>query len=70
MNFLKSLTDCLNHKEFIRPGYSPSYFDRNIVAIHFYHNLVLIYKDKNDEESNFLTSNSLSVTESKPSMPS
>jgi demethylmacrocin O-methyltransferase len=59
LNFFKQLTDCLNHKEFIRPGYIPDYFDRHIVDMHFYHNMVFIHKDKNVEESNFLKNNIL-----------
>jgi len=57
MNFFKSLTDCLNHKEFIKPGYIPTYYDQNITSIHFYHNLIFIYKGKNDEESNIVRNN-------------
>jgi demethylmacrocin O-methyltransferase len=52
MNFLKKLTDCLNHKEFLIPGYKPDYFDEHIISIHFYHNIVFIYKGKNNEKSN------------------
>jgi hypothetical protein len=51
MNFFKGLTDGLNHIEFLKQGYEPSYFDKNIVAIHFYHNLIFINKGHNDEES-------------------
>ena len=54
MNFLKSLVDCLNYEEFTLEGYSPSYFDRHIVAMHFYHNLAFIQKGMNDEGSNWL----------------
>lgn len=52
MNFLKGLVDGLNYEEFIADDYAPSYFDRNITAIHFYHNLAFIYKGKNNEGSN------------------
>ena len=52
MNFCKSLTDCLNYSEFNNPEYQPTFFDLNIVEIHFYHNLVFIYKNTNDEQSN------------------
>jgi len=52
MNFFKTLTDGLNYQEFLIPNYTPSYFYLNIIAIHFYHNLVLIYKGKNNEPSN------------------
>jgi hypothetical protein len=54
MGLLKSLVDGLNHAEYIRPGYRPSYFDRHIVAMHFYHNLVFIHKGSNDEKSNLI----------------
>lgn len=59
MSFLKSLTDGLNFKEFIRPGYKPSYFDMNIISMQFYHNMVFIYKGLNKEESNFILNNSI-----------
>ncbi|WP_121357040.1 class I SAM-dependent methyltransferase [Flavisolibacter nicotianae] len=49
MNFLKSLTDCLNYQEYLGVGEEPSYFDKHISSIHFYHNLVFIYKGLNDE---------------------
>ncbi len=54
MNFCKKLTDCLNYSEFNIPGYQPSYYDLNITEIHFYHNLVFIYKNKNNEVSNII----------------
>ncbi|RMG05068.1 MAG: class I SAM-dependent methyltransferase, partial [Acidobacteria bacterium] len=54
VNFLKSLVDCLNYEEFMDPEYRPTYFDRHIVAIHFYHNLAIIEKGINDEGSNVL----------------
>jgi hypothetical protein len=51
MDFFKDLADGLNHEEFIRPGYVPSYFDENIRSIHFYHNLMFIQKGRNKEGS-------------------
>ena len=48
MKFLKKLTDSLNHQGFLLMDYNPSYFDKNIVAIHSYHNLVVINKEHND----------------------
>ncbi|MDP2924711.1 MAG: class I SAM-dependent methyltransferase [Candidatus Omnitrophota bacterium] len=51
MNFFKSLTDCLNHVEFLKAGCVPSYFDKNIIAIYFYHSLAFIFKGINDEKS-------------------
>jgi hypothetical protein len=49
MGFLKALVDGLNHAEFAHEQ-EPSFYDRNIVAIHFYHNLVFIRKGPNDEK--------------------
>lgn len=54
MNFLKSLVDGLNYEEFIVAEYTPTYFDRNITSVHFYHNLSFIYKGNNNEGSNML----------------
>jgi hypothetical protein len=54
MNFLKSLADGLNYEEFKLDGYAPTYFDKNIISIHFYHNLIFIYKGYNHEGSNLL----------------
>ena len=49
MNFFKSLVDGLNFEEFPLDEYEPSYYDRHIVAMHFYHNLVFIQKGLNNE---------------------
>ncbi len=54
VNYFRNLIDGLNHKEFIKPGYVPTYCDRNIIAMHFYHNLLFIYKGDNNEGSNIL----------------
>jgi hypothetical protein len=51
MNFLKRLTDCLNHKEFQIQNYEPNYFDENIKSIHFFRNAVIIIKGKNTRDS-------------------
>ena len=51
INFFKSLIDSLNYKEYLIPGYVPSYFDLNIIAVHFYHNMVFIMKGENNESS-------------------
>lgn len=59
MGSFKGLLHGLNHQEFERPGYTPTYFDRNIVAFHFYHNLIFIYKGVNNEGSNFIKDNRL-----------
>ena len=59
MNYFKQLADGLNFREYPAPGYKPSYYDVNIVSIHFYHNLIFIYKGDNSEESNVLVNNEL-----------
>jgi cephalosporin hydroxylase len=53
MSVLKGLVDGLNHRELLRaPDFAPSYLERHIVALHFYHNLVFVQKGLNDELSN------------------
>ena len=47
--YFKKLFDGLNFEEFLDPDYSPTYFDRHIIAMHFYHNLVFIMKGENNE---------------------
>lgn len=54
MGFFKSLADGLNYREFLKQDYAPSYFDKHIIAVHFYHNLVFIYKGQNNEHSNMV----------------
>ncbi|MET7682445.1 hypothetical protein [Streptomyces sp. NPDC005423] len=52
MGLLKRLTDGLNYEEFVDDDYEPTYFDRNIRSVHFFHNLVIIEKGVNAEGSN------------------
>lgn len=52
MAFFKGLADGLNHVEYPIEDYEPSYFDRNIVEIAFFHNLVFVRKGSNDEKAN------------------
>lgn len=54
MNFFKSLADGLNYEEFTQRDERPGYFDRHVISVHFYHNMVFVYKGLNDEGSNFL----------------
>ncbi len=58
INYFRNLVHCLNYSEIIKPNYSPSYFDENIVEIHFYHNLIFIMKGNNNEGSNVVADNS------------
>lgn len=55
MAAFKRLADGLNHAE--RIGYRPTFLDRNVRAVHFYHNLVFVERGPNDEESNVLREN-------------
>ena len=48
MGFFKSLVDGLNHVEYQIPEYQPTYFDRHITAMHFYHNMIFIQKGINN----------------------
>jgi hypothetical protein len=52
MALVKSLVDGLNYEEFRDDDYEPSYTDLNVVAVHCYHNLVIIEKGANTEGSN------------------
>ena len=53
MGFFKSLIDGLNCDE-RGEKYEPTYYDRHIVAMHFYHDLIFIQKGINNEGSPFL----------------
>lgn len=65
INFFKSLVDGLNYEEFDNPYYEPNYFDKNIVSMQFYHNMVFIYKERNEEGSNLVNNNILLTRRSK-----
>lgn len=52
MALVRRLLDGLNHEEFLDLDYQPSYTDQQIVAVHCYHNLVLVQKGQNQEGSN------------------
>lgn len=62
MNYFKNLIDSLNNKEFVIDNYQQSYFDKKIVSMHFYHNMIFIYKGNNDEESNMVVNNQRQTT--------
>jgi hypothetical protein len=57
MAFLKMLVDGLNYSEFIQEGYKPTYYDKWVKSIHFYHNIVFLYKGDNSEPSNIVQNN-------------
>jgi demethylmacrocin O-methyltransferase len=52
MAMVKRLLDGLNHEEFLDEAYEPSYTDLHVVAVHCYHNLVVIEKGDNREGTN------------------
>ena len=56
-HYFKSLIDGLNHEEFMISDYKKTYYDQNIVSMHFYHNMIFIYKGINNEPSNYLVNN-------------
>lgn len=49
MNLVKSLLDDLEHEEFTTPDHQPTPTERGVVAVHAFHNLVVIEKGRNDE---------------------
>ena len=51
MGYFKSLVDGLNWEEF-RGRYDPTYLDQNIASITFHHNLIIIRKGSNREQTN------------------
>ncbi|MGO4906215.1 class I SAM-dependent methyltransferase [Flavobacterium sp. W20_MBD1_R3] len=55
--YFKSLIDGLNHKEYMISNYETSYYDEHIISMHFYHNMIFIYKGANNEPSNYLVNN-------------
>lgn len=53
MPFFKSLADRINYEEIAARDFEPDFFARHITELHFYHNLVFIRKDRNEEGSNY-----------------
>jgi hypothetical protein len=51
VGMLKKLVDGLHYQHSRDAGRVPSYVDRHIVELHFYHNLVIIQKGLNSEEN-------------------
>lgn len=52
MAFVKDLVDGLNYEEYVDESYEPTYTDLHVVAVHAYHNLVVIEKGRNVEGTN------------------
>lgn len=59
VNYFKNLIHGINYVEFLKSGYEPNYFDENITSIHFYHNILFIYKGDNTTPSIHLVNNRL-----------
>jgi hypothetical protein len=57
MAFFKKMADGLNYEEIDNPYYKPSYFDRNINGLSFYHNMVFVQKGRNEEGSTQVVDN-------------
>ena len=51
MALVKDLVDGLNWVEFLDEDYTPSFSDLHVRAVHCYHNLVIIEKGLNNEET-------------------
>lgn len=58
-HFFKSLIDGLNYQEFMIDDYQKTYYDNTIISMHFYHNMIFIYKGDNNEPSNYLQNNKI-----------
>ncbi|MGD9958499.1 hypothetical protein [Nocardioides sp.] len=52
MALVKDLIDGLNYEEYVDEAYQPTYTDLHVVAVHCYHNLVIIQKGENREGTN------------------
>lgn len=53
-SYFRDKTDGLNHSEFLDENYVPNYYDKNIVSISFYHNIIFIQKGNNSNDSIFV----------------
>jgi hypothetical protein len=69
VGYCASLAHCLNYEEILRDGYVPTIFDRHIVAIHLYHNLIFIDKGDNREGSNMVRGGRPAVPEVVDGIP-
>jgi hypothetical protein len=59
INFFKKIIDKINYKEFDNPFFLPDFFAKNITQIHFYHNMIVIKKNINNEKSNVIVNRML-----------
>ena len=56
-SYFKKLVDSMNNEEFLINDYHKSYYDNYIISMHFYHNMIFIYKGENKELSNKVRNN-------------
>src|SRR5215469_200734 len=54
MGYFTPLVHSLNYEEILKDTCAPSYLDRHVVAVHFYHNLIFIRKGDNLEGSHYV----------------
>jgi hypothetical protein len=52
MNLFKKIPDFINHKEYTMKGLEDYNYLKNVESIHFYHNLIFIFKSKTNSFSN------------------
>lgn len=65
LNYFKKVVDSLNHQELVRNEYEPTYLDKNIISIQFYHNLIFVFKGINNESSGVDPNNPESILKDK-----
>ena len=51
INYFKSIIDKINYKQIDNPYYKIDFLSKNITEIHFFHNLIVIKKEKNAGKS-------------------
>jgi len=57
INYFKGIIDKINFQEIENPYYKPDSIALNTIEIHFFHNMIVIKKNKNLEKSNILVNN-------------
>jgi cephalosporin hydroxylase len=57
INYFKKIVDKINYQEIENPFYKPDEFAENITEISFFHNMIVIKKEKNCEKSSILINN-------------
>lgn len=55
--YFKQIVDKINYREIENPFYKSDFFCENITEIHFYHNLIVVKKERNKEKSTVLVKN-------------